>query len=127
MIELDGVVGVALLILWVYCIFDVIAMDNSMMRNLPKPIWLILVIFLGPVGCAAWLFLGRPRGAKLMPGSTESRPPVRRRLESPRSLSAANEDSPEFMRSIEQRRLRQWEEDLKRREEDLKRREGGDE
>ena len=30
--EVDGVVAVALLLLWVYCIFDVVASDSTLIR-----------------------------------------------------------------------------------------------
>jgi len=114
-----GLAGVLLLILWVYCILDVIATDEMLARNMPKMIWLLIVIFVPTVGSVAWLALGRPERAGLRPGETTKRPA--RRVIGP-------EDSPEFMLRAAQdvERLRLWEDDLRRREEDLKRREQGD-
>jgi len=114
-----GLAGVLLLILWVYCILDVIATDEMLARNMPKMIWLLIVIFVPTVGSIAWLALGRPERAGIRPGETSTRPA--RRVIGP-------EDSPEFMLRAAQdvERLRLWEDDLRRREEDLKRREQGD-
>jgi hypothetical protein len=111
-----GLAGLLLLFLWVYCIFDVIATDESVMRNMPKIIWLLVVIFVPTVGSVAWLALGRPARAGFRPGETTYRPP-------PRVLGP--EDSPEFMLGAgeEAKRLRRWEEELRQREKKLRRRE----
>jgi hypothetical protein len=73
--EAEGVFGLLLFALWIYCILDVIATDNSLMRNLPKPLWLILVIMLPDVGSIAWIILGRPERAGFWPGDTRRRRP----------------------------------------------------
>ena len=118
----EGLFGLALLVLWVYCIFDVIATDETLMRNLPKIVWLIIVIVVPDIGSLAWLLLGRPPRAGYMPGDTSVRPPVRR-------APSAPDDDPAFLARLgdEAARLRSWEDDLKRREDDLKRREGNGE
>ncbi len=128
-----GLVGLVVLTLWLYCIFDVIATDEQLMRNMPKPFWLIIVIILPTVGSLAWLILGRPQNAGLTPGDTtyragEFRPPRPLRSEHPSALPRGPEDSPGFMADLDERskRLKQWEEDLRRREEELKRQEGDD-
>ena len=120
-----GALAIAIFALWVYCILDVIATDEALMRNMPKLFWLIIVIILPTVGSLAWLLLGRPTDAGYMPGDTNPRP-VTRGKEMPRPLGP--EDSTEFMSGMSDRaeRLRKWEEDLKRREDDLRRREDGD-
>ena len=114
-----GLAGILLLILWVYCILDVIATDEMLARNMPKMVWLLVVIFVPTVGSVAWLALGRPERAGLRPGENTTRPARR---------AIGPEDSPEFMLRAAQdvERLRLWEDDLRRREEDLKRREQGD-
>lgn len=65
--------------LWIYCIFDVIATEEMLIRNLPKTIWLMIVIFVPTVGAIAWLLLGRPPYAGFRPGDTSTRParPIR--------------------------------------------------
>src|SRR5205814_928541 len=67
--------GLVLLGLWLYCIFDVISTDESLARNLPKTMWLLIVIFLPDVGSLAWLMLGRPLYAGWRPGDTTVRQP----------------------------------------------------
>src|SRR4051794_22714150 len=53
--EVEGVVGFALILLWLYCIFDVISTDDVLVRNLPKMVWLFIVIILPDIGSIAWL------------------------------------------------------------------------
>jgi hypothetical protein len=59
MILFDGGLGVVLFALWVFCIIDVITTPEFECRNLPKPLWLILVIILPDIGSIAWLVAGR--------------------------------------------------------------------
>ena len=67
----EGFVGFVLLGFWIWALFDCIASDASVCRNLPKGIWLILIIFLFDIGALAWLLLGRPLRASWRPGSTD--------------------------------------------------------
>ena len=144
-----GIVGVFLLFFWVWAILDVIATEESLIRNLPKGMWLILVIFLSSIGALAWVLLGRPEGAGIRPGDTSPRP-VRRTLgpeDNPRwhprldSRAGIHETERERIdrerreryaafdaeldRRIDERlsgkqaELEAWEEDLRRREREL--------
>ena len=119
-----GLLALAALALWVYCILDVIATDEAVMRNMPKIFWLIVVVILPTVGSLAWLLLGRPANAGYRPGDTTTRALPSR--SSPRPVGP--EDSPDFISQLDEKaaRLRKWEEDLRRREEDLRRREEDD-
>ncbi|MCU1485300.1 MAG: putative secreted protein [Actinomycetia bacterium] len=107
--------GTVLILLWLYCIFDVISTDEALMRNLPKGAWVLIVIFLPDVGSLAWLLLGRPLYAGWRPGSTEYRAPrsVRGPEDGPawRPSSLTNEEA--------DARLQAWEDDLARREREL--------
>lgn len=120
-----GIVALALLLFWIYCIFDVISTDESLTRNMPKFVWLVVVILLPTVGSVAWLALGRPQKAGPAPGATRYQQPPRRL---PKAPPKGPEDSPEFMSGLDghARELKKWEEDLKRREDELRRREEGD-
>jgi hypothetical protein len=124
-----GFVPIVLLALWVYCIFDVIATDDSLVRNLPKGMWLLIVIFLPDIGSLAWLLLGRPLYAGWRPGDTTRRPP--RRVVGPEDRddfpSGPSRPAPPPPRPLESREneLAAWEERLRRREEELRRREQG--
>ena len=118
-----GFFALAALALWAYCIFDVISTDEALMRNMPKILWLVVVIVIPTVGSVAWLLLGRPVGAGLRPGDTSTYTPPR--------LSrgpTAPDDDPAFLAKLddETKRLKAWEDDLKRREDDLKRRDEGE-
>src|SRR5690349_1449901 len=79
----EGVLGIALLFVWIFCIFDVISSEPELVRNLPKLVWLLIVIIVPDVGSIAWLVLGRPRGAALSPGATSPRPARRQRTQGP--------------------------------------------
>ena len=112
-----GLIGFLLIALWIYCIFDVIATDEILMRNLPKLLWLAIVFFLPDIGSIAWLALGRPRYAGWRPGDTGAR--SARRVLGP-------EDRPDFPSSKpadpdDRQRLEAWEADLRRREDELRR------
>jgi hypothetical protein len=125
----EGVFGLLLLGFWIWAIFDVITTDEALVRNLPKFVWLLLVIILSEIGAIAWLLLGRPEHAGFRPGDT-----------TPRSRYVGPEDGDrwstdharqehyaamdeELDRRIEEKRLREWEEELRRREAELQRRE----
>jgi hypothetical protein len=123
-----GLVALALLALWVYCIFDVIATSDTLARNLPKIMWLLIVIFVPTIGSIAWLLLGRPEKAGFAPGDSSYRAEPRSgdvNRSTPRSYGViAPDDDPRFLAELNERskRLKAWEEDLKRREEELRRR-----
>ena len=72
-----GLAGAFFFLFWVWAIFDVIAMDSILIRNLPKSTWVFLVMFIPPVGAVAWLALGRPENAGFSAGSTRRAPPQR--------------------------------------------------
>lgn len=114
-----GLVGLVLVALWIFCILDVIATDEVLVRNLPKLLWLLVVIILPSVGSIAWLILGRPVGAGFRLGSNVA-------IYRPQKRVVGPEDSPEFLSSMERRRLEGWEAELRRREEELRRREERD-
>ena len=128
--ELD-LFTVAMLAFWAYCVFDVIRTPDGTTENLPKMLWLIIVILLGPIGSLAWLLLGRPRKASFSlrsPSATAELPPApmpppprrdedyhRKREDALRRYHAEREDE-----------LRKKEEELHRREEELRKREQGE-
>ncbi len=62
-----------MLLLWVWAVFDVISSDAELVRNLPKMIWLVLVIFIPTLGSIAWLIMGRPAYASFAPGGARAR------------------------------------------------------
>lgn len=60
MLLADGAVGLLLLGLWLFCIIDVITTPDGAQRNLPKLVWLLIVLLLADIGSIAWLVAGRP-------------------------------------------------------------------
>ena len=111
---LYGLLTIVEISLLVYCVLDVIRTPEDQVRNLPKLLWLLLVVLLPLAGGVAWLFAGRPAsgGGRSVPykGNTGQPPrgPVR----------AGNpDDDEEFLRSLrrraeEQRRKAQEDKDL---------------
>lgn len=64
MLLFDGALGVIAIGVWIFCIIDVITTPEDQVRNLPKLLWLVIVILLMDIGSIAWLFAGRPWSAK---------------------------------------------------------------
>ncbi|MBE3008701.1 PLDc_N domain-containing protein [Microbispora sp. NEAU-D428] len=93
------IIGLALLALWLYCLFDVITTPEEDVRNLPKFMWVLIVIFLADVGALTWLLVGRPRARHAMYAAGGDR--WVQSGDAPRGP----DDDPEFLRSLE-RRLR---------------------
>ncbi len=71
---LPTAVGLVMFAVWLFAVLDVITTDEMLIRNLPKVVWLFLVVLIPPVGVIAWFAGGRPVGAGLRPGTTRSRP-----------------------------------------------------
>jgi hypothetical protein len=57
-----GVLALVEVVLLVYCVLNVITTPEAEVRNLPKLLWLLLVVVLPLVGGIAWLVAGRPQG-----------------------------------------------------------------
>jgi hypothetical protein len=92
-------VGLALIAFWLYCLFDVITTPDEESRNLPKLLWVLIVVLMPIAGGTFWLLLGRPTGPRA-PRSlrAEDRPP---RTEAPKGP----DDDPDFLKDLD-RRLR---------------------
>lgn len=114
----SGLLGFLVIAVWIYCVFDVIATDNTLVRNLPKLAWLLIVVFIPTVGAVAWLALGRPLYAGWRPGDTRVRAAP---------VVLGPEDSSRFPSRVDDqaRDLEAWEDDLSRRERELRRRPDG--
>jgi len=70
MLYLDG--GLILLGLWVFCLIDVIVTDESQVRNLPKVLWVIIVLLLPDIGSIAWLVAGHPWQSRPRPAPSRA-------------------------------------------------------
>lgn len=110
LIEAEGVIAFVLFALWIWALIDCISTDSELIRNLPKGVWLIIVIILFDLGAILWLLLGRPANKHWRPATSPGDYSAPRR---PRGV----EDGPHFVagevsdrRSKElDRRLAAWE------------------
>jgi hypothetical protein len=108
------------LALIVICLVDVIQTPPAASRNLPKWVWVLLIVLVPYLGPLAWLFAGRPRRGP-RPGATTTPPAFPSYA---KHTAVAPDDDPEFLESLKrenehEKLLRDWEEDLKRREHEL--------
>ena len=83
---LPWVLGLALT---VYAAVDCIQTDEERVRNLPKLVWVLLILLFWVVGPIAWFFAGRPRRARPNRGPGR-RPPQPR----------GPDDDPDFLRNL---------------------------
>jgi hypothetical protein len=100
-----GVVGLLVLGFWIWAIFDVITTDEVLVRNLPKGMWLMLVIFLADIGAIAWLLLGRPENVGFKPGDTSPRAATPRVRPAPLEAADRQRGAAERRKSREEERL----------------------
>jgi hypothetical protein len=97
MLIIRGVITLVVIGLWLYCVLDVITTQPAQIRNMPKLLWLLVVILLPTVGSLLWLIAGRPRrlaGYTTYPG--QAVPPREVRRLSP-------DDDEEFLRKLRAR------------------------
>lgn len=80
----------------VFSIIDIITIDGSRVRHLPKPVWILLVIMLSLVGSIIWWGIGRER---LEPRSGGRVPDPPRPSSGPRPIGP--DDDPEFLRRLD--------------------------
>lgn len=60
MLYAGGLLGAVLLLVWLFCIIDVIMTPADEARYLPKLLWLGIVVLLSDLGSVLWLLVGRP-------------------------------------------------------------------
>jgi len=112
----EGFAGLLLLAVWIWAVFDVITTDEAMLRNLPKGLWILLVLFVPTIGALTWIIAGRPVGVGWRPGDSTYRPP-RRRTIGPEDRPDWNRTSEEQRRDFEETDRRLVEERARRRKE----------
>lgn len=61
MLRLGGVFVLIAVLVWLYAFYDALTAPPERVRNLPKAIWLLIVLLLPEVGALAWFVWGRPR------------------------------------------------------------------
>jgi hypothetical protein len=109
MLYLSEAFGLATLVLWLYCLFDAITTPEADCRNLPKILWVVVVLVFPLVGSIAWLLAGRP--ARPGPASRPTGFPGYDSTIGPRhaapspgpSAPLAPDDDEEFLRRVRER------------------------
>jgi hypothetical protein len=91
------------LCLVVYCALNVITTPEDQVRNLPKLLWLLLVLFVPVVGPVAWLVAGRPQAPpRSLPYKGNTGIPAA--YDRPgRATAAAPDDDAAFLRQLRER------------------------
>lgn len=100
--------SLVLFAIMVFSIVDIVVIDRSRVKHLPKAVWILLVVLLFVVGSALWFTLGRARLNEGRGGGTSSSAP---------GPALGPDDDPEFLSRIahdleREQRIRELEEKL---------------
>lgn len=88
--------------LWIYTFIDCLTTPDEKVRNLPKVIWVIIILIFGGtllLGPVAWLVAGRPRVGAVDHRKGEGREQQTLPRPEPRRF-VAPDDNPEFLASL---------------------------
>lgn len=118
-IVLYGAMSLLLFAFTFYCLLDVVLTDEHEVRNLPKLVWVLLVVLLWGIGGMVWLLAGRPARQGAAPGGGAAPPlrgagpqrqpgnhPVGRDRLAPPPVNRAPrgpDDDPDFLRRLDER------------------------
>jgi hypothetical protein len=95
------VLGLIIVGVWLFCLFDVLTTDDAEVRLLPRFGWFLIVLLGFMPGAALWLLLGRPRvGAA---GQGAAWPAAGRSAAVRPPAPKGPDDDPEFLRSLDRR------------------------
>ncbi len=115
--------GLLVLALWIFCLIDVIVTDEYRMRNLPKVVWVLIVVLLPTVGSIAWLVAGRPWDPQPNAAPTGVGRQFPEYDRPGRHVAQSSDDDEEFLRQVraraEEQRQRAAEERRRREEQGL--------
>lgn len=104
MIKLEGLLGVAVFALWVFCLVDAIGSSSDRIRNLPKVAWILIILFFPFVGSIAWLAAGRPDGGPRRLSAYEREQAAFPEYDRPGRAAAVDpEKDEEFLRQVRER------------------------
>ncbi|MFC7329292.1 PLD nuclease N-terminal domain-containing protein [Marinactinospora rubrisoli] len=109
MVWLGALITLVSIVLWVYAFFDALTSPAEEVRNLPKILWLIIIVVFMLVGPLLWLFLGRPRAPSvemsadpaMAAAADETEADGPHPSETQRPLGP--DDDPEFLRRLDKR------------------------
>ncbi|KQW47773.1 hypothetical protein ASC77_15210 [Nocardioides sp. Root1257] len=104
MIKLEGLFGIVVFALWVFCLVDAIGAPADRIRNLPKVGWILLILFFPLIGSVAWLVAGRPDNAGARRSAYERQQPGFPEYDRPGRAAAVDpEKDAEFLRGVRER------------------------
>ena len=110
-----ALIGLITLVLWIYCLVDVVTCPEDAVRNLPKVLWLLVVLLLPTIGSILWLVIGRPLGEPIIRGIQRGREFTE--YERPARQAPLNpDDDADFLRKIRERAEEQRREAQRQRE-----------
>ena len=115
------------LLLIILALISCLSAEEGELRALPRIVWVIVILLFPLVGSIVYFVAGRPLTTTPRPGVWA---PGSGFPESTRPRDRAPDDDPDFLRKLERQRrsddeklLKSWEEDLRRREDELRKRE----
>jgi hypothetical protein len=104
MLYFDGLGGLIMLGLWIFCFIDVLLTPDGACRNLPKLGWVFLVLLIPVVGPIAWLVAGRPWNRAELNSPQSPRRPLSRYAPVERAGRPSNpDDDEEFLAGLRKR------------------------
>jgi hypothetical protein len=118
-IKLEGLFGIVVFALWVFCLVDAIGAQSGRIRHLPKVAWILLILFFPLIGSIAWLVAGRPESTAARRSAYEREQPAFPEYDRPGRAAAVDpEQDAEFLRQVRERAeaQRQQYDEQKRRE-----------
>lgn len=101
-----------------YCLLDAVLTDEAEVRNLPKLVWVLLIVLLWGIGGMVWLLAGRPQRQGAAPGGGGGTTPFgpagprrgpgnhpvgRDRPAPPPRAPRGPDDDPDFLRRLDKR------------------------
>lgn len=96
-------IGLAIVAFWLYTLFDVITTPEEEARNVPKALWVIVILLAPVVGGVFWLLFGRPSAEQY--DARTGKPGASKPVPGPAVPPRGPDDDPDFLRDLN-RRLR---------------------
>jgi hypothetical protein len=93
--QIAGLVTLLTLALTIYGVLDVVLTNKEDVRNLPKPLWIPIILAIPVFGALIWFVGGRPKQTPVVPGGRLPPPPDRGPV--------GPEDDPRFLRRLDER------------------------
>ena len=104
MIKLEMLLGVVVFVMWLFSLIEAISTPSDRVRNLPKIVWVLLILFFPFVGSIAWLVAGRPDGIGSRRSPHERAQPSYPEYDRPGRAAAVDPEKDEaFLRQVRER------------------------